>query len=89
MDVKYIIDGSTLTDIADSIRNLHGTSEPIPVEDFAGLIVGVEPSVEEYMRISDYLKYPKRIDEANYTKDEINECKRLVSFYMEMEENNG
>ena len=85
MDVKYIIDGSTLTDIADSIRNLHGTSEPIPVEDFAGLIVGVEPAVEEYMRISDGLLYPQPLNESNYSEKEVDKCTRLIDFYKGLE----
>lgn len=87
MNVKYIIDGSTLTDIADSIRGLHGTSDPIPVEDFAGLIVGVEPAMEEYMRISDLITHPKTLYELDYTPTEVNKCKQLFQLYLEMEDN--
>lgn len=85
MNTKYIIDGETLTAIADSIRVLQGINEPIPVEDFAGLIVGVDPPLDDYMRISDYLDYPKSLKEYNYTEKEINKCKALVDFYTEME----
>lgn len=86
MNTKYIIEEQTLTNIADSLRELHGTSDPIPVEDFAGLIVGVDPSVVDYMRVVDHLKYPEPMDENNYTSEEVAECQALVDFYTEMED---
>lgn len=86
MNTKYIIEEQTLTNIADSLRELHGTSDPIPVEDFAGLIVGVDPSVVDYMRVTDYLDYPAILDESNYTKEEVERCTALYTFYLEMED---
>ena len=53
------------------------------------LTTNMEPSVGEYMRISDYLQYPVHINEDNYTQTEITMCKELINFYMEMEDTNG
>lgn len=86
MNTKYVIEESTLTDIADSIRGLHGTSEPIAVSDFASLIVGTDPSIDDYMRVTDYLDYPTPLNEINYTKEEIARCTELYKFYLEMED---
>jgi len=53
------------------------------------LTANMEPSVAEYMRISDYLQYPIHINEDNYAQTEIAKCKELINFYMEMEDTNG
>jgi hypothetical protein len=86
MSTKYVIDESTLTDIADSLRELHGTTDPIPVDEFAGLITGVEPPVEEYMRIIDYAHYPTPVNEKDYSKEDVALCTELYNFYLEMED---
>ena len=39
---KYIIDGSTLTGIADAIRAKKGTSAPVAVTDFASEVASIE-----------------------------------------------
>ena len=86
METKYVIEGQTLTDIANSLRTMNGTTDPIPVEDFAKRITGIEPVVEEYMRITDYLDYPTPLNEDNYTKEEVARCAELYTFYLEMED---
>ena len=44
-----------------------------------------EPSIEEYMRISDYINDPNTVVEENYTKEEVLKCETLINFYKEME----
>lgn len=44
-----------------------------------------EPSIEEYMRISDYINNPNTVVEENYTKEEVLKCETLINFYKEME----
>lgn len=89
MLTKYLIEEQTLRDIADSIREMNGSDDAILVEEYANKIGKIEPTVEEYMRISDYLDYPNTINESNYTTDKVNECKNFINFYTEMEETNG
>jgi hypothetical protein len=86
MDTKYVITEGTLTEIADAIRLQENSSEAIPTVDFAKHIAKIEPIVEDYMRITDYLDYPTPLDESNYTKEEVARCTELYNFYSEMED---
>ena len=86
MDTKYVIEGQTLTAIADSIREMEGHTDPVPVDEFAKRITGVEPIVVEYMRITDFLDYPEILDPSDYTQEEIARCTELYRFYLEMED---
>lgn len=85
MITKYLIEEQTLTDIANSIRTMEGSSDTILVEEYASRISKIEPSTEEYMRISDYLDYPELINENNYTEEEVAKCQALIDFYKGME----
>ena len=90
MLTKYLIEEQTLTDIANSIRTMEGSDDTILVEDYASRITSIEPTTEEYMRLSDFLEYPKLIDDNNYINEEVVKCQALIDFYTEMEEiNNG
>lgn len=90
MITKYMIEEQTLTDIANSIRTMEGSADTILVEDYASRITSIEPTTEEYMRLSDLLEYPKLIDDNNYINEEVAKCQALIDFYTEMEEiNNG
>lgn len=86
MDTKYIIEAQTLKDIADSIRTKEGSLDEIQVDNFAERVNKIEPSTEEYMRISDYSKYPVPLNENDYSKIDISKCQQLINFYKEMEE---
>lgn len=86
MNTKYLIEEQTLRDIADSLRRQEGSSEEIQVGQFAERVSKIEPSIEEYMRISDYLNYPKTIVEENYDNKSVEKCKDFVDFYNEMED---
>lgn len=86
MDAKYVISGSTLTEIADAIRTQENTNEIIPTKEFAKHIGNIEPIVEEYMKITDFLDYPTPLDSSNYTKEEIERCTELYNFYLRMED---
>lgn len=81
MDNKYIIAGSTLTDIADAIRVQENTQETIATTEFAKHIAAIEPSVEEYMRISDLMVYPTETNEKNYDEKSIEQCRNFLEFY--------
>lgn len=85
MLTKYLIKEQTLTDIADSIREREGSVDAILVEEYASRISKIEPSTEEYMRLSDLLEYPKPIDENNYIEKEVAKCQALIDLYLEME----
>lgn len=85
MVTKYLIKEQTLTNIADSIREREGSVDAILVEEYASRISKIEPSTEEYMRLSDLLEYPKPIDENNYIEKEVAKCQALIDLYLEME----
>lgn len=85
MLTKYLIKEQTLTDIADSIREREGSVDAILVKEYASRISKIEPSTEEYMRLSDLLEYPKPIDENNYIEKEVSKCQALIDLYLEME----
>lgn len=85
MVTKYLIKEQTLTNIADSIREREGSVDAILVEEYASRISRIEPSTEEYMRLSDLLEYPKPIDENNYIEKEVAKCQALIDLYLEME----
>ena len=90
MITKYLIEEQTLTDIANSIRTMEGSNDTILVEDYASRITSIEPTTEEYMRLSDFLEYPELINDDNYINEEVAKCQALIDFYTEMEEiNNG
>ena len=56
MDKKYVIDESTLTGIANALRIKEDSNETIATVNFAERIEAIEPSIEDYMRVSDYLE---------------------------------
>ena len=85
MNTQYLIQDTTLSDIAEAIRYMDETTAPINVEDYSDRILQLKPSTEDYMRISDHLKYPEPINEANYAQSEIDKTDALIKFYSEME----
>lgn len=89
MDKKYLINEDTLNSIAQAIRLQENSGETIATTDFAKRIEAIEPTVEDYMRLSDYVDYPKYINELDYSSDAIDACRNYISFYEEMEENDG
>lgn len=86
MDKKYVIDESTLIEIANALRIKEDSNETIATVNFAERIEAIEPSIEDYMRVSDYLGYPKKVNELNYSEEEVEHCTRLYNFYLGMEE---
>ena len=86
MDEQYVIFGATLDAVADAIRvQTHKTDLLNPL-DFSEAILSIDLTTEEYMRLSDLLEYPEPIDENNYIRSEVDKCKTLIDFYLEMEE---
>lgn len=85
MDAQYLIKNTTLTDIANAIRYMDETTDNIQVEKYPERILQLKPTTEDYMRISDYLKYPETINEDNYVQSEIEKTNSLIKFYLEME----
>lgn len=86
MITKYLIEEQTLTDIANSIRTMEGSSDTILVEEYASRISKIEPSTEEYMRLSDYIAGKVPINEDDYSVQNVSKCRELINFYKEMEE---
>ena len=90
MNTKYLIEDKSLVDIADAIRVMDETTEPITVAEYPDRIKQLKPTTEDYMRISDYMKYPTPINESDYTVEAIAETDALIKLYTEMEvDNNG
>lgn len=90
MNTTYIVKEKSLQDIADAIRYMDETTDEILVDDYSNRILNIKPTTEDYMRISDHLKYPEPINENNYTSDKVAECQALIDLYTEMEDiNNG
>lgn len=86
MNEQYVIFGDTLDAIANAIRvQTHKTNLLNPL-DFTEAILSIDLTTEEYMRLSDLLEYPEPIDENNYIRSEVDKCKTLIDFYLEMEE---
>ena len=85
METKYVINESTLIEIADAIRYQENSAEMIPMEDFATHVKNIEPVVEEYMKITDYSDDMTAVNEDDYTQVNIERCSELYAFYSEME----
>ena len=101
MEEEYLIEEVFLeTDAPDSaeieieesgfanfiIQSENTNSEAEMIVSGIGEDKGDEPSIEEYMRISDYINDPNTVVEENYTKEEVLKCETLINFYREMEE---
>ena len=50
---EYVIQGTTLTEVANAIREKDGTSASIPVLDFESRIGAIETAVEPTIAVSD------------------------------------
>ena len=81
MITKYLIEEQTLTDIANSIRTMEGSNDTILVEDYASRITSIEPTTEEYMRLSDLFAYPTTPDEAWYVAEEVTKVDNLIRHF--------
>lgn len=81
MITKYLIEEQTLTDIANSIRTMEGSNNTILVEEYASRITSIEPTTEEYMRLSDLFVYPTTPDEAWYTQENITKVNNLIKHF--------
>ena len=81
MITKYLIEEQTLTDIANSIRTMEGSNNTILVEEYASRITSIEPTTEEYMRLSDLFAYPTTPDEAWYTQEDITKVNNLIKHF--------
>lgn len=86
MDKKYLINEDTLNSIAQAIRFQEKSGETIATTDFAKRIEAIEPSIDDYMKISDFLDYPIPLDENDYGEEKIARCAELYKFYLEMED---
>lgn len=86
MNTTYIVKEKSLQDIADAIRYMDETTDEIAVDNYPDRIKLIKPTTEDYMRMSDHLKYPEPINENNYTNEEVAKCQALIDFYTEMED---
>lgn len=78
---RFVIDGETLQDIADAIREQDGTTEEINTTDYGDRIRSIDLSTEDYMRLSDLIEYPISVDEDNYTESDINKVDELIEHF--------
>jgi hypothetical protein len=84
MNTTYIVKEESLKNIADAIRYMDETTDEIVVDNYPNRIKQLKPTTEDYMRISDHLKYPKYINENDYTPEEVSKCQALIDFYTEV-----
>lgn len=66
MNTKYLIEEQTLTDIADSIREMEGSDDTILVEEYANRIKDIQLMPYEYLAIDllcqDITNYISEVD---------------------------
>jgi len=86
MNTTYIVKEESLKNIADAIRYMDETTDEIAVDNYPDRIKLIKPTTEDYMRMSDHLKYPEPMNENNYTNEEVAKCQALIDFYTEMED---
>lgn len=83
MITKYLIEEQTLTDIADSIREMESSDDAILVEDYADRIKGIDLLLYEYllldMQIQNELLY---FSELHYSQSDLIQLNDYVNRYM-------
>lgn len=75
MNTKYVIKGSTLSDIADAIRGKNGETDKIKTIDFATKISEIDLSTLEYMQIMDLIDN----NDYTYSEYEINKVEEYMN----------
>ena len=75
MDTKYIIEEQTLASIAESIRHIEGSANPIPVEEFAPRVGAFDLSTVEYMGLMDLIDGVQ----IEYSEEEINKVEEYMN----------
>ena len=73
-DIKYLIQEQTLKDIADGIRHIEGTTDEIPVEEFAPRVSSFDLSTVEYMSLMDLIDN----NFLEYSDEEINKVSEYI-----------
>ena len=82
MNTKYVIEDTTLTNIADAIRNKTNETETIKTLDFASKIANIDLSTEEYMALVDMgLSFATDAVFPTYSDNEINKVDNYINFY--------
>ena len=82
MNTKYVIEDTTLTNIADAIRSKTNETETIKTLDFASKIANIDLSTEEYMTIVDMgLNFATDTVFPTYSDNEINKVDNYINFY--------
>ena len=82
MDTLYVTKRETFVDIADNIRRLTKTTEPIRVVDFGKIIGNFDLSTEEYMAIVDMgATFSINTKHPTYTDEEIQHVDNYIKYY--------
>lgn len=82
MDTLYVTKRETFVDIADNIRRLTKTTEPIRVVDFGKIIGNFDLSTEEYMVIVDMgATFSINGKHPTYTEEEITAVDNYIKYY--------
>ena len=82
MNTKYVIEDTTLTNIADAIRNKTNETETIKTLDFASKIASIDLSTEEYMALVDMgLSFATDAVLPTYSDNEINKVDNYIKYY--------
>lgn len=81
MNEQYVIFGDTLDRTAAAIREQTHTTANINPLEFPDLILSIDLTTEEYMRLSDLLEYPVAPQEEWYTETEIDKVNTLIEHF--------
>ena len=82
MNTKYVIEDTTLTNIANAIRNKTNETNNINTLDFANKIQNIDLSTSEYMALVDMGNdFGLTTALPTYTEREINKVNYYIDFY--------
>lgn len=75
---EYLINGETLTGIADAIRTKEGTTDPIAVSDFASRIGAIQAGGDEYFYWNAFRVHTEFDEGMSITFQEITTFKNWI-----------
>lgn len=78
MNTKYVIEDTTLTNIADAIRSKTNETQKINTLDFTNKIASIDLSTEEYMVLFDFFTNQTI---PTYDSSEVDTVNRYITFY--------
>ena len=82
MNTKYLIEEQTLTDIANSIREMEGSDDAILVEEYASKIINIDLATSEYLLLDSVVQNEHtNISNLTVNSDDVNELNYFLNIY--------